>query len=193
MFQPGCWPFDDHLYKRTLYPKGCLHPNKIISATLSGLAAVLKHPQKLLCLFCAALSSIRLVKWSLLSLPLQGRLVQKNKKSWTEIWGVLSPELPVFALCEPGSGKLLKGQIPKGRLWICHTCPVWCERTAAAVLQTQALPDAVWISVEMVPIPESNLHPHVQWFHFTRVCVLFKPSFALLFACLHVCVWGGLR
>lgn len=61
--------------------------------------------------------------------------------------------------CEPGSDKLLKGQIPKGRLWICHTCPVWCERKGVAVLQAQAFPDATWISVSLVPILEFNLHP----------------------------------
>lgn len=129
------------------------------TGTLPGLGPMIKYPQKLFCLFSAALSGIRLVKWSLLGLSLWGRLMQRNTKSWTEIWGVLPPELPVLPLCEPGSGKLLKGQIPKGRLWICHTYAVWCETKAVAVLQAQALPDAVWISVKLVPIPEINLHP----------------------------------
>lgn len=146
---------------------------------------MLKHPQRLLCLFCAALSGIRLVKWSLLGLSLWERLMQRNTKSWTEVWRVLLPELPVFPLCKSGSKKLLKGQIPKGRLWICHTWPVWCKRKGVAVLQAQALPDAVWISLRFIPIPELHLHPSAVELHITGVCVLFK----LLLFCFLVFIW----
>lgn len=128
----------------TLYSKGHLHPNQTISATLPGLGPTLKHPQWLFCLFCAALSGTRLITWSLLGLSLWGRLMQRNTKWWAETLGVLQPELPVFLFYEPGSDKLLKGKIPKGRLWICDTCPVWCERKGVAVLQAQMQCGSQW-------------------------------------------------
>lgn len=110
MLQLGCWLFDDHLYKRTLYPKGHLHPNQILSATLPGLGPMPKHPWRLFCLFCAALSGSRIVKWSLLDLSLWERLMQRNTKSWAEIWGVLLPELPVSHSANLGLANCSRGK-----------------------------------------------------------------------------------
>lgn len=95
------------------YPKSHLHPSQTILATLPSLGHTLKPPQRQLSLFHTALSGIGLLKRSSLGLSLWGSLMQKITKSVV----VLLPELPVLLLCKPDSDKILKGQIPKGRLF----------------------------------------------------------------------------